>query len=78
MVALNLLSEPRPHYGIVWVDHVDNVEGDLLTSCIGCDAKWQGELYLPDGESALAAETVEWIIRRLEEAMAYSHAIEGM
>jgi hypothetical protein len=37
-----------------------------------------GELYLADGESALATETIEGIIRRLEEAMAYSHAIEGM
>jgi hypothetical protein len=38
----------------------------------------RGQLYLPDGESALAAETIEGIIHRLEEAMAYSHAIEGM
>jgi hypothetical protein len=29
-------------------------------------------------ESALAAETVEGIIRRLEEAIAYSHVIEGV
>jgi hypothetical protein len=27
------------HYGIVWVDHVDNVESDLLTSGIGCYTK---------------------------------------
>jgi hypothetical protein len=37
-----------------------------------------GELYLADGESALAAESVERIIYRLEEAVADSHTIEGM
>jgi hypothetical protein len=30
------------HYGVVGVDHVDNVEGDLFASRIGCDAEGQG------------------------------------
>jgi hypothetical protein len=37
-----------------------------------------GELYLVDGECALATESVEGIICRLEEAMADSHMIEGV
>jgi hypothetical protein len=36
---LDFVERAPSHYGIVWVDHIDNVEGDLLTSCIGCDAK---------------------------------------
>jgi hypothetical protein len=27
------------HYGVVWVYHVDDVEGDLLTSSVGCSTK---------------------------------------
>lgn len=30
------------HYAVVRVYHVDDVEGDLLTSCIGCYTKGQG------------------------------------
>jgi hypothetical protein len=30
---------PSPHDGIVWVNHVDYVEGDLLTSCVWRCAK---------------------------------------
>jgi hypothetical protein len=37
-----------------------------------------GELYLTDGESALATGSEEGIICRLEEAMADSHTIEGV
>jgi hypothetical protein len=37
-----------------------------------------GELYLADGEGALAAKSVEGIICRLEEAVADSHTIEGV
>ena len=37
-----------------------------------------GELYLADGESALAAESIRGIICMLEETVADSHTIEGM
>ena len=36
---LDFVERAPSHYGIVWVDHIDNVEGDLLTSCIGCYTK---------------------------------------
>jgi hypothetical protein len=28
-----------PHYGIVGVDHIDDIECDLLTPCTGCYTK---------------------------------------
>ena len=34
-----LVDGALAHYGVVWVYHVDDVEGDLLTSCIGCYTK---------------------------------------
>jgi hypothetical protein len=37
-----LVDGASTHYGIVWVYHVDDVEGDLLTSCIGCYTEGQG------------------------------------
>jgi hypothetical protein len=33
---LKLVDRTAPHYGVVRVDHVDYVEGDLLTSRAGC------------------------------------------
>jgi hypothetical protein len=36
---LKLVDRALTHYGIVWVDHVDNIESDLLTSRIGCYTK---------------------------------------
>jgi hypothetical protein len=30
------------HYGVVGIDHVDDVEGDLFASRIGCYAEQQG------------------------------------
>jgi hypothetical protein len=36
---LKFVDRAPPHYGIVWVDHVDNVECDLLTLCAGCYTK---------------------------------------
>ena len=27
------------HYSVVGIDHVDDIEGDLLASCIGCYAE---------------------------------------
>jgi hypothetical protein len=37
-----LVDGTPTHYGVVWVYHVDDVEGDLLTSCIGCYTEGQG------------------------------------
>jgi hypothetical protein len=36
---LKFVDRAPSHYGIVWVDHVNNVECDLLTSRVGCYAK---------------------------------------
>jgi hypothetical protein len=36
---LKLVDRAPTHYGIVWVDIVDNIESDLLTSRIGCYTK---------------------------------------
>jgi hypothetical protein len=32
---LKFVDRATPHYGVVWVDHVDNVECDLLTPRFG-------------------------------------------
>jgi hypothetical protein len=37
-----LVDGALAHYGVVWVYHVDYVEGDLLTSGIGCYTEGQG------------------------------------
>jgi hypothetical protein len=37
-----LVDGAPTHYGVVRVYHVDDVESDLLTSCIGCYTKGQG------------------------------------
>jgi hypothetical protein len=37
-----LVDGALAHYGVVRVYHVDDVEGDLLTSCIGCNTEGQG------------------------------------
>jgi hypothetical protein len=34
--CFKLVDGAPTHYGVVRVYHVDDVEGDLLTSCIGC------------------------------------------
>jgi hypothetical protein len=75
---LKFVDRATPHYGVVRVDHVDNVERDLLTPWVGRYTEWQGEFYFADGEGALVAESVEGIIFRLEEAMADSYTIEGV
>ena len=66
---LKFVDRATPHYGIVWVDHVDNVECDLLTPRVGLYTERQEELYHADRESALATESVEGIIYRFEEAV---------
>jgi hypothetical protein len=37
-----LVDGAPTHYCVIWVYHVDDVEGDLLTSCIGCYTEGQG------------------------------------
>jgi hypothetical protein len=37
--CLKLVDRTAPHYGVVWVDHVDYVECDLLTSRTRCRTK---------------------------------------
>jgi hypothetical protein len=50
----------------------------LLTSGIGCYTEGERQLYFADGKCALAAETIPRVVRRLEQAVAYAHAVEGM
>jgi hypothetical protein len=76
--CLKLIDGAPAHYGVVRVHHVDNVECDLLTSGIGCYTEGEGQLYFADGKGALAAEAVQGVVRGLEQAVAYAHAIEGM
>jgi hypothetical protein len=33
--CLKFVDRATPHYGVVWVDHVNNVECDLLTPRVG-------------------------------------------
>jgi hypothetical protein len=40
--CLKLVDGAPTHYGIVRVHHVNDVESDLLTSCIGCYTEGQG------------------------------------
>jgi hypothetical protein len=40
--CLKLVDGAPTHYGIVRVHHVDDVERDLLTSCIGCYTEGEG------------------------------------
>jgi hypothetical protein len=39
--CLKLVDRTMPHYGVVRVDHVNYVEGDLLTSRTERCTKWQ-------------------------------------
>jgi hypothetical protein len=76
--CLKLVDGAPAHYGVVRVHHVDDVERDLLTSGIGCYTEGEGQLYFADGKGALAAEAIQGVVRGLEQAVAYAHAIEGM
>jgi hypothetical protein len=40
--CLKLVDGAPTHYGVVRVHHVDDVECDLLTSCIGCYTEGEG------------------------------------
>jgi hypothetical protein len=61
-----LVDGAPTHYGVVRVYHVDDVEGDLLTSCIGGYTEGQGYLYLAHRKGALATEAIQGIVRRLK------------
>jgi hypothetical protein len=50
----------------------------LLTSGIGCYNEGEGQLYFADRKGALAAEAILRVVRRLEQTVAYAHAIEGV
>jgi hypothetical protein len=76
--CLKLVDGAPTHYGIVRVHHVDDVERDLFTSCIGCYTEGEGWLYFADRKGALAAEAIQWVVRRLKQAVADTHAVEGM
>jgi hypothetical protein len=48
--CFKLVDGAPTHYGVVQVYHVDDVEGDLLASCIGCYTKDRGSSILPIGK----------------------------
>ena len=76
--CFKLIDGAPTHDGIVWIYHIHDIKGYLLTSGIGFYTEGERQLYFTDRKSALAAETIQWVVRRLEQAMAYSHAVEGM
>jgi hypothetical protein len=51
--CFKLVDGSPTHYGVVRVYHVDDIEGDLLTSCIGCYTEGQGSSILPTGKVPL-------------------------
>jgi hypothetical protein len=73
--CLKLVDGAPTHYGVVRVHHVDDVECDLLTSCIGCYTEGEGYLYFADTKGALATEAIHWVVRRLKQAVADAHAV---
>ena len=73
-----LVDGAPTHDGVVRIHHIDDIKGYLLTSGIGCYTEGERQLYFADWKSALAAETIQWVVRRLEQAVAYAHAVEGM
>lgn len=56
--CLKLIDGSAPTYGVVRVDHVDDVEGDLFASRIGCCAEGQWQFYFADGKGAFASKTI--------------------
>jgi hypothetical protein len=75
--CLKLVDRAPAHDGIVRIHHIDDIKGYLLTSGIGCYTEGERQFYFADRKSALAAETIQWVVRRLEQAVAYAHAVEG-
>lgn len=76
--CLKLVDRAPAHDGVVRIHHINDIKGYLLTLGIGCYTEGERQLYFTDWKSALAAETIQWVVRRLEQAMAYAHAVEGM
>jgi hypothetical protein len=76
--CLELIDGAPAHNGIVWIYHIHDIKGYLLASGIGCYTKGERQLYFADRKGALAAEAIQRVVRRLEQAMAYAHAIEGV
>jgi hypothetical protein len=75
---LKLVNGAPTHYGVVRVHHVDDVECDLLTSCIGCYTEGEGELYFADRKGSLAAEAIQGVVRRFKQIVADAHVVEGV
>ena len=73
-----LIDGAPAHDGVVRIYHIHNIEGHLLTSGIGCYTEGERQLYFADRKSALAAEAIQRVVRRLEQAVAYTHAVEGV
>jgi hypothetical protein len=76
--CFELIDGASAHDGIVRIYHVHDIKGYLLTSGIGCYTEGERQLYFADGEGALAAEAIQRVVRRLKQAVAYAHAIEGV
>ena len=76
--GFELIDGAPTHDGVVWIYHVHDIEGYLLTSGIGCYTEGEGQLYLANWKGALAAETIQRVVRRLQQAVAYAHAVEGV
>jgi hypothetical protein len=76
--CLKLVDGAPAHDGIVRIYHIHNIKSHLLTSGIGCYTEGERQLYFADWKSALAAETIQQVVRRLEQVVAYAHAVEGM
>jgi hypothetical protein len=45
---------------------------------LGATPKERGNSILPTGKVPLPLKPYSWVVRRLEQAVAYAHAIEGM
>jgi hypothetical protein len=76
--GFELIDGAPAHDGVVWIYHIHNIKGHLLTSGIGCYTEGEGQLYFADRKGALAAEAIQRVVRRLEQTVAYAHAIEGV
>jgi hypothetical protein len=76
--CFELIDGAPAHDGIVWIYHIHNIKSYLLASGIGCYTEGERQLYFTDREGAVAAEATRRVVRRLEQAVAYAHAIEGV
>jgi hypothetical protein len=76
--CLKLVDGAPAHDGVVRIYHIHNIKGHLLTSGIGCNTEGERQLYFADRKSALAAEAIQRVVRKLEKVVAYAHAVEGV